>query len=92
MFTRTIQQRHNIGCHAVYNCALYYIQIISHDEIHYREPISFSGNALKPTYGKVELKNVSGVTPPDPRFRDGGKKYVYGLQPPQPQIPGYVPV
>ena len=74
MFTRTIQQRHNIGCHAVYNCALYFIQIISHDEIHYREPISFSGNALKLTYGNVELKNVSVGNTPGPPLQGKERK------------------
>jgi len=33
---------------------------ITHDEIHYKKPISFSKNVLKLTYGNIELNKLSG--------------------------------
>ena len=35
----------------------------SHDETHYKKPISFPGNALKLTHGNAELQHFLGVLP-----------------------------
>jgi len=49
---------------------------ITHDEIHYKKPLSFSENALKLTYSSVKLRRYNPRTPASGKGtgRQGGRE------------------